>query len=76
MKPRLQFTIRGLLWATFWVAVSMTAWMLVATFDSKYWWWPYTGIAGVVCPFIVLAMGLKVPVHSSKSPLEVFVGVS
>ena len=24
--PRFQFTIRGLLWATFWVAVSAAAW--------------------------------------------------
>lgn len=25
--PRIQFTIRGLLWATFWLAVAFSAWM-------------------------------------------------
>ena len=35
--PRFQFTIRGLLWATFWAAVSLAAWPLYFQYR-----WPMT----------------------------------
>ena len=33
-SPRFQFTIRGLMWATFWAAVSMGAWSIIANSDN------------------------------------------
>ena len=50
--PRFQFMISGMLWATFWVAVSAGALGLIARTENKVeWWWNLVGMAMVAGPF-------------------------
>ena len=54
--PRFQFTIRGLLWATFWVAVCGAAWTLdLRGFDK---WYPVQQAAIIVALLLTPFMAI------------------
>ena len=48
--PRFQFTIRGMLWATFWAAVSAAAWKVFGDHD----WWP--GYEHISLPALLIGL--------------------
>ncbi|MCE9552950.1 MAG: hypothetical protein K8T91_06180 [Planctomycetes bacterium] len=48
-QPRFQFTIAGMLWATFWIAVSAGGWVMAAKHNISLG----VGLL-IVCPFIAL----------------------
>jgi hypothetical protein len=52
--PRFQFTIRVLLWATFWVAVACGSWVIASqqSMESDLYW--YAWRIGVVAPCIAV----------------------
>ena len=52
-SPRFQFTIRGLLWATFWLAVSAAAWRFDKRTLPPLLWWPAFA-AIYICPFMAV----------------------
>ena len=69
--PRFQFTIRGLLWATFWAAVGMAGRVTAFIIPSPpLSWWPFVGFAVMfVCP------PLAVVSICGRTPLGLFLAV-
>ncbi|MCE9545485.1 MAG: hypothetical protein K8T25_08200 [Planctomycetia bacterium] len=69
-KTRFQYTLRGMLWATFWVAVCATAWTVIETSAFNKWPWELQFL-----PTLILAVSpiLAIVAIFGRTRLAVFV---